>query len=357
MPQRSSVHATATDSRATAGAAQRAAPVATQRVGVLVEIPALLRELGADPARVLSAAGLEPPVLDHIENRIPVHHMGPLFDACVEQTGCEHFSLLVGQRGHLSHLGTMGELMESAPTVGDALRSFSVVQDLNSDMGAAFVLEAGDVAALGFAIFRTDLKRPEQVYDAAMALACNMMRGLCRLHWTARELVLARPAPPDMAPYRRCFGPHVSFDQVYSAVRFSSRWLTQPAPHADPKRHEALLERIEARDAVDLVPKLHRALRVLLIQGHSSGDALAQILSLHRRTLNRRLRAQGTTFQELLDEVRLDVARQLLLHTGTSIEDIATALCYADVSAFMHAFRRWTWTTPARFRQERGGGG
>ena len=91
---------------------------------------------------------------------------------------------------------------------------------------------------------------------------------------------------------------------------------------------------------------------MLLIKGQSSGNEVAQILSLQRRTLNRRLRAEGTTFQKLLDEVRLDVTRQLLLQSQTPIEEIATALCYADVSAFMHAFRRWTGTTPARFRQE-----
>jgi AraC-like DNA-binding protein len=324
----------------------------TQRVGVLAELPALLRELRVDPGRVLAAAGLEPTVFDHIENRIPVDAIDGLFDACVEHTGCEHFGLLVGQRAHLSHLGVMSELMESAPTVGDALRSFSAVQHLNSDMGVAFVLEDGDLASLGFVIYRTDLRRPGQVYDVALTLACSIMRSLCRLHWTAREVVLARPAPRDVTPYRRCFGPHVRFDQAYSAVRFSSRWLTQPSPHADPKRHQALLEAIQARDVVDLVPKLHRALRVLLIRGSSSGDSLAQLLSLHRRTLNRRLKGQGTTFQKLLDEVRLDVARQLLLSTRTPIDEIASALCYADVSAFMHAFRRWTGTTPALFRHE-----
>jgi AraC-like DNA-binding protein len=93
---------------------------------------------------------------------------------------------------------------------------------------------------------------------------------------------------------------------------------------------------------------------VLLIERRASGDALAQILSMHRRTLNRRLQAQGTTFQRQLDEVRMVVARELLLHTNSSIEEIAEALCYADVSAFMHAFRRWTSTTPARFRQDHG---
>ncbi len=90
---------------------------------------------------------------------------------------------------------------------------------------------------------------------------------------------------------------------------------------------------------------------MLLLAGKSSGDDLAQMLSLHRRTLSRRLRAQGTTFQKVLDEVRFEVACQLLEHTGAPIDQIATALCYADVSAFMHAFRRWSGTTPALWRK------
>jgi AraC-like DNA-binding protein len=329
-------------------------PEATQRAGGLVAVPQLLRELGADPDRVLAAAGLEPRALDHSEDRIPVGAIDRLLGTCVQQTGCEHFGLLVGQRWTLSHVGRLGELMQCAATVGQGLREFSVLQHLNSDMGAAFVIENGESASLGFAIYRGDLQWPEQVYDAAIGVACNIMRGLCRLHWTAREVVLSRPAPRDPRPYRQCFGPQVRFDHVYSAVRFSGRWLAQPAPHADAARHAALSHEVEKLDYRELIPKLQRSLRLLLIERRVSGDALAQILSMHRRTLNRRLQAVGTTFQKQLDEVRMVVARELLLHTHTPIEEIAEALCYADVSAFMHAFRRWTGTTPARFRQQPG---
>lgn len=104
-----------------------------------------------------------------------------------------------------------------------------------------------------------------------------------------------------------------------------------------------------------LVAQLHRALRLLLLAGKSSGDDLAQSLSLQRCTLSGRLRARGTTFQKVLDEVRLEVARHLLEHARAPIEEIAAAPWYADLSAFMHAVRRWTSTTPARWRK-RGGG-
>jgi AraC-like DNA-binding protein len=330
-------------------------PAATQRVGGLVELPALLRELGADPQRVFAAAQVDPGAFEHIDARLPSAGLDRLISACLQHTGCPHFWLLVGQRWSITHFGRIGEMMQCAPTVGDALRSFSVLQHLNSDIGAAFVLEYPDSASFGYAIYGT-MHYPEQLYDAAMAVACNVMRALCRVHWTASEVLLARPTPRDVTPYRQCFRAPVRFEQVYSAVRFSPRWLVQPSLQPDAKRHQLLLQEVGALDHIELLQKLQRALRVLLIKGYSSGDELAQILSMHRRTLNRRLQEQGTTFQKLLDEVRLDVARQLLLHTNTPIEGIASALCYADVSAFMHAFRRWTGTTPAHFRQEQHAG-
>jgi AraC-like DNA-binding protein len=75
------------------------------------------------------------------------------------------------------------------------------------------------------------------------------------------------------------------------------------------------------------------------------------MLELHRRTLNRRLKAQGTTFQAVLDGVRAEVACQLLEGTSTSLDDVASTLCYASVSPFMRAFRRWTGVTPGQWRR------
>jgi len=142
----------------------------------------------------------------------------------------------------------------------------------------------------------------------------------------------------------------VRFDQDHCALRFSADWMQHALAAHDGERARVGLEALGSVEEIDLVPKLHRTLRLLLVAGRSSGDEVAQALALHRRTLNRRLRAQGTTFQKILDEVRFAVARQLLEQTQMSIPDIAAALCYSEVSAFTHAFRRWSGTTPTRWR-------
>jgi hypothetical protein len=69
------------------------------RVSILTEIPPLLRELGHDPGQVLAEAGLDPALLNDPDNTIPFHAVGALIENCVMLTGCDHFGLLLGQRG------------------------------------------------------------------------------------------------------------------------------------------------------------------------------------------------------------------------------------------------------------------
>ena len=72
---------------------------------------------------------------------------------------------------------------------------------------------------------------------------------------------------------------------------------------------------------------------------------------MHERTLNRRLRSEGTTFHRQLDAVRHEVSLQLLSNTAMRLAEIAATLGYADASAFVRAFRRWSGTTPEGWRR------
>jgi len=327
----------------------------TQRVGGLAEIPALLCELGVEPSNVLAKVMLAAEALAHIDNRIPFEAADRLLGECAAVTGCAHFGLLVGQRWGLAHFGALGELMRHSRTVGEALQSMAVFQHLNSDVGAVFLLEHEDTVSMGYALYRNYARHPDQVYDAALAITCNLLRELCGSRWEASEVSFSRPRPVDSSPYRRHFRAPLRFDREHSAVRFPARWQEERIPGADAQRRAALTAMLEAADnGGQLVSRLHRALRLLLLAGKSTGDDLAQTLSLHRRTLSRRLRSQGTTFQKVLDEVRFEMARQLLEHTLTPIDQIAAALCYSDVSAFAHAFRRWSGTTPGLWRMAGG---
>jgi AraC-like DNA-binding protein len=327
-----------------------------QRVGAFTGLPALLREFGVDPAAVLARAGLQSGDLDDPDGRIPYAAMGRLLSEGTAQTHCPHFALLAGRMWRLGDLGLVGELARHSATVGEALRTMTVYQHLNHSGGLAFLLTHGDTVELGYAIYHPDIAGAEHIYDAVLVAGFNQLRELCGPRWRPTEVMLAHKHPVDTAPYRQTFTVTPHFDAELSVLRFPAVWLEHAIEGCDPARRRAALERARAADQGVLVDRASRALRMLMLHGKHSGDDVASMLAMHRRTLNRRLKAEGTTFQQVLDNVRFTVARQLLSGSDVPLDDVAATLGYAGVNPFMRTFRRWTGTTPGRWRHEAAAG-
>jgi AraC-like DNA-binding protein len=322
----------------------------TQRVGVYAGLPPLIRQLGADPVPLMRAAGLASDALDRPDGRVPYARIGRLLHLAAERTGCGHIGLLVGRMCHLADLGLVGEVVRHSPTVGDALRTLTVYQHLNSGGGLAFLIERPAVVEIGYAIYHPRVDGASHIYDAVLAAGANFVRELCGTSWMPSEVLLPHVAPANVAPWRTFFRLRPQFDAEIGALRFSAAWMQTPVVGADAERFRRAKRLAEAAGRGELKQRVVRALRVLMLSGDVSGEGTARMLSMHRRTLNRRLQDQGTTFQAVLDQVRFETARQLLESTSLPLDDVAAALGYASVSPFMRSFRRWTGTTPGRWR-------
>src|SRR4051812_47683781 len=83
-------------------------------------------------------------------------------------------------------------------------------------------------------------------------------------------------------------------------------------------------------------------LRTRLRSHRCSADDIADLLTMHRRTLNRRLKRGGMGYRAMTNEIRLEIARQLLSDTELPLSEIAAAPGYSEASAFTRAFRRWS---------------
>ena len=129
--------------------------------------------------------------------------------------------------------------------------------------------------------------------------------------------------------------------------------LERSVPGADSRQRAILEESVAKYWAVTLpsvADQVVRLLRPRVLLGDFAEETIARRLTMHPRALNRRLKAEGTTFRKLLNEVRFEVAGQLLLGTRLGVTEIAGALGYADTSAFSHAFSRMAGTPPHRWR-------
>jgi len=250
-------------------------------------------------------------------------------------------------------LGLIGRLGQNSAEVGAALSNIVAHLHLH-DRGAVptFTIEKG-VAILGYAIFKHDVPGLRHIYDTAIAITRNIMRDLCGPGWDPDEVLIAHSAPRSAALYRQYFRAAVRFDADETALVFPARVLAQKIERADSALLRILSAEVDALESkvdVDLPQRLRRVLRGLLTSGRGSRDDVARVVAMHRRTLNRRLEAQGTTFHALADEVRYEIARQLLRDTRMPLAQIAATFDYADASAFTRAFRRWSGMAPSAWR-------
>jgi len=324
---------------------------ASQRVGPFAEIPRLVRELGANPTEILASVGLDADALEGLESRVPFVALGRLLSQCAVKTGCPHFALLLGQRARLSHLGLPGQLVRCSPTLSSAIRTFAVYQHLNSQGMATFLFEKLGVATLGTVVYQPGAEHIDQIYDAAAAAALSVLREVCGNHWRPERVLFAHTKPPDSALYRRFFQAPCRFDCERTALVFPAIVLERRLACSDSQRFRTLEAQARAWADENVAYWLRRTLRIMLLAETASGDELAKLLSMHRRTLSRRLKAEATTFQQLLDEVRFETACQLLDKSRTPITEIGLSLGYAEPSAFSRAFRRWSGTTPLERRR------
>lgn len=317
-----------------------------------MEVPQVLRDLGVEPAPVIAHAGIEPAVLRNPDNAISFVQLGQLVQACVAATGCPHFGLLVGQRASSAVLGLVGRLMRSAPTLKDAILDLCTNQHRYIRGAVAYLTIQDETAFWGYAIHLPGIEAIEQIGEGAMGIAFNMMREFVGV--PPDNVLLSRYAPKDVGPYRRSFGFTPQFDAEQNAVAFPTRLLAAPVRTADPTLRQILLRSVASYWAVrepSIADQVIRELRGRIVFPDTSLEDTAERLSMHPRTLNRRLQTEGTSFRKLLNEARFEVARQLLAGTRMDVTDIGLALGYADPSGFTHAFQRWSGTAPREWRE------
>ncbi len=163
--------------------------------------------------------------------------------------------------------------------------------------------------------------------------------------------------PSGGQEFERFFGCSVEFGAPSDRLEFSNETLALPLITADPLLLEVLRPFCEeAARTRNTAAGSHRALvenevQRLLPQGRASAEPVAKALALSARTLSRRLSEEGTTFTEVVDQLRRSLALQYLKDPGFVSADVAWLLGYEGQTSFNHAFRRWTGHSPSAARK------
>jgi AraC-like DNA-binding protein len=182
--------------------------------------------------------------------------------------------------------------------------------------------------------------------------------SFCR--WVANRdlrplaLELRFPPPADPQPYRDAFKCPLHFNAAVNALLFAGADVIAPLPTAHPllaEVHERLAsEHLQRLDYAQTSSRARAAILRRLADGEPRRAEIAKELEMSERTLQRRLEAEGTTFQRLLDDTRRELAQQYLGQTDLSLADACYLLGFGDLSSFFRASKRWFGTSPRQHR-------
>ncbi|MCQ4271939.1 MULTISPECIES: AraC family transcriptional regulator [Pseudomonas] len=309
---------------------------------------------GVDCRALFLELGMDYAALGDAEARFPQDGMTRLWHRAVELSGNPAIGLNMARVVRPASLHVVGYALMSSRTLREGLTRLVRYQRIiaeGADLNLRMLPEGG---ALTLAIHGDRLPPARQSAEASLACTLAFCRWISGTPLKPLQVWLQGPPPADPEPYRQVFQAPLQFDAEHYGLLFELADLEAPLPSANEslaQLHDRFAGEYLARFSGSRVA--HQARQVLcrlLPQGEPRRDTVAQALHLSERTLQRRLQDERTSFQQLLDDTRRELAEQYLAQPNLTLLEIAYLLGFADPSNFFRAFRRWFGSTPGEYR-------
>ena len=313
----------------------------------------LVRELGADPVQIIEQVNITPQQLHNADDLISSTAFVAALQIAAVETRHPDFGLRLGQRQGINMLGPVGILARQCNTVKEAFTVSSRYIKLHNP-GAVIELQTNSrQALLCYDDTTPGLPRNPQICDLGLVLAVDLLRFFMGKSWRAKAVFFVHNEPEDISIYQEIFKAPLFFDQEVYAVEFDASILEARVPQADPEvrdfffRYVGQLDKKYNQDVCFVVTQL---IRSLLGTRRCSEEEIASVLQINRRTLQRKLQAEGLSFRQLLAQIRGELAEQYLRESTISVTDLASILGYSELSAFTRFFKNRFGVSPTQYR-------
>ncbi|WP_433564927.1 AraC family transcriptional regulator [Nocardia sp. CA-151230] len=333
-------------------------PRGTASVAVMTEFAG---EHGVPAARMLADTGLTERQLTDAETQIPAETELAVVRTLVRELGdIPALGVEVGLRYRISTFGIFGYACVTSPTLREAislaLRYYRLGFAFCTPIVESHAHEV--VTWIHHDTVPADVQRFLVERDiVAMHRVMSDLLG-ARVDYTRAEF--GYPGTDAGQRLESLFGVRPRFDCTHTVFGIDPDLLARPLPQANQPtwalcvaQCRDLLHRRSARTgiAAEVRDRLLPGSGATGFAAPPTLDGVAHDLNVSARTLRRHLEAAGTSYRALLDEVRRTLAEEMLTATPLSVDDIAIRLGYAEATPFIHAFKRWTGTTPAAHRR------
>ena len=315
------------------------------------------RGAGIDVAPLLAQAGLTQAQVHDRKARIRVRHQIAFLNLVAKAVNDPFLGFHLAPEPDLREFGLLYYVIASSDTFAGAWRAGARYSSVINE-GVSLTYREGADVELTFDYVGVPRHVDRHQIEFCMAGLMRLCRQLTGRALTPRRVTLIHHRGEDASELAAFFGCKVTFGADADRMTFDAAVRDVPVVSADPYLNELLIANAEEalahrpRPGGSFRSQVENAMVSRLPHGEASAERIAATLGVSRRTFARRLAAEGATFMDVLEGLRGNLARQYLADRGLSVSQVAWLLGYQEVSAFTHAFKRWTGRTPRQARSD-----
>ncbi|ENU30582.1 hypothetical protein F991_01504 [Acinetobacter sp. CIP-A165] len=310
-----------------------------------------LEKAGCDSQELLKQAGLDIQVLNDPNARYSLEQTAHLWRLSVEATQDSCFGLKVASQVNHHTFHVLGNSLNTSVTLkemfGRIIRYFRLVTNIPE-------LEFFSKGSNHYFLIHVPEQVQPEAIDAFISVFIRASRALQGSDFSPLRIELRRSEPADLETYQSILKTPIIFNAAKDLIVFETASIEQPLDGANPEltqEYDEIIMRYLARfDKENILARVKLKLIERLSTGEIHQQEIAKSLGLSIRSLQRKLSEEKTTFSELLDSTRQELAMSYIKNIAYSITEIAYILGFTDVSSFSRAFRRWTNLSPVKYR-------
>ncbi len=316
---------------------------------------ALIGAAGVELGPLLARADLTLEQIEDRESRFRTQNQIKFLQIAADALGDDLLGFHLARDFDLREIGLLYYVLASSNMLGDSLQRAERYSAINNE-GIAVRIRGGKTTALTFQYVGTDRRSDHHQIEYLLTVIMRICRQLTNQDLRLRRSRMVHRHSAAATELNAFLGCDVDFGSDVDEIAFSENVSDIPVTTGDPYLNALLIKYCDealaghAAPAGTLRSDVEHAIAPLLPHGRARVGDVAGQLGMSRRTLARRLAAQGLTFAGVLAELRVDLAKRELQDSALTISQVAWLLGYREVSAFTHAFKRWTGKTPREVR-------
>ena len=318
----------------------------------------LMRRLGADPEAMLRRYRIAPEALDDDDALLPLRSVVHLLEASASATQCADFGLRLADSQDISVLGPVAIAMQNAPTVASALETASRYLFVHSP-GMSISIHPRSALVPGAMELRFEVHVPgqaalRQTMDVCLGDVHRMVELLAGKGYALRAVALPHTPLAPLKAYARFFGAPVHAAQPHGGLHIAPATFEQSVQAVNHELRRLAVEYLAlhfGNPGLTVAVRVRHALQRTLGTAQGGKTAVAALLGMHPRTLQRHLAAEHSSFEELRETVRQEMALRYLCETRIPLTQLAGLLGHSEQSVFTRACHRWFGMTPSAVRR------